>query len=291
MQIALTIVQVAFIGLACGLAIYLVYLKVPHKVPGLQKIDQITKLLPGANCGACGYAGCFAFAQAVAKDPENVTKTPCPIMLADHQMVKEFEVALGLQIDAAAISKKAMLHCKGDSEIMYEYTGVQTCKAAALAGAGFKRCPYACLGLGDCQRACQYDAISIDPEKHVAVIDYDKCTGCGLCPPECPQELINMVPARTKVAFRCNYGELKPIPGRERCGYACIHCRKCFTACNYDAIVWNKQKAEPEFDIEKCTLCGDCIEICPNDTLEFFRGAKQEKPAETAIVADTEPGS
>ncbi len=271
MDLLITIVLIAAIGLLCGLAIYIVYISVPHKVPGLKKIDEINKLLPGMNCGACGYAGCFAFAQQVVNNPQLAASASCPVLLGDSHVVKQLEVALGVTIDADAMSKKAMVRCTGASEQVFEYTGIPSCKAAILIARGFKRCPFACLGMGDCERVCKYDAITIDPEKRTAHIDYVKCTGCGLCAKECPQKLIEMVPGRTTIAFRCNYPELKNIPGRERCENACIHCRKCFKACRYEAISWKKEQAVPEFHPEKCTLCGECIEVCPNRTLEFFK--------------------
>ena len=277
MELALTILAVALIGMVCGMAIYIVYIRVPHKVPGLKKIDEINKLLPGANCGACGMAGCFAFAQHLVRNQALTDEASCPILLSDPQAVKQLEIALGIEIDADAMTRKALLHCKGKSEVVYDYSGVQTCKAASLVSMGFKSCPFACLGLGDCYKACKYDAIRFDREKGIVVIDYVKCTGCALCVKECPQGLIEMVGGKTKIALRCNYNELRPIPGRERCDSACIHCRKCFAACKYDAIIWNKEKAIPEIDSVKCTLCGDCVAICPNNTLEFFRPGDEAK--------------
>ncbi|NLE90915.1 MAG: 4Fe-4S dicluster domain-containing protein [Dehalococcoidales bacterium] len=271
MQLFLTVVLIGLIGLLCGAAIYIVYIRVPHKVPGLGRIDEINSLLPGMNCGACGYAGCFALASELVNNPEKAGEVSCPMLAGDKEAIKALETALGVTIDTDSLSKKTMIHCGGNSEVIFDYSGTQTCKAAALQAGGFKHCPYACLGLGDCMRACKYDAISIDKTRGIAVIDYVKCTGCSLCIKECPQDLIKLVPGKTKIAFRCNYGELKQIAGRERCETGCIHCRKCFNACKYEAITWNKEKAEPEFIADKCTFCGDCIEVCPNNTLEFFR--------------------
>jgi electron transport complex protein RnfB len=275
MQLLLIIFIIGLIGMLCGAIIYIAYVRVPHKVPGLRRIDEINSFLPGMNCGACGYAGCFALASELVNNPEKADVISCPMLAGDKEAIKNLEAALGVSIDPDSLSKKAMLHCTGNSEILFEYTGAQTCKAAALQAGGFKRCPYACLGLGDCMEACAYNAISIDKEKGIAVIDYDKCTGCSLCVKECPQNLIEMVPGKTKIVFGCNYGELRPIAGRERCDTGCTHCRKCFNACQYEAIVWNKEKAEPEFIADKCTFCGDCIEVCPNDTLKFFRTPDQ----------------
>jgi ferredoxin len=135
------------------------------------------------------------------------------------------------------------------------------------------------LGLGDCAKVCPQDAISIDPERNIAVVDWEKCIGCGLCLAECPHGLIELVPAGTKVAFKCNYQPLRDIPGREKCESGCIHCRKCFNACEFDAIIWNKEKAIPEFDMDKCVLCMKCIKECPNSVLKkVFMKAKKKEP-------------
>ncbi len=254
------------IGLASGLVIYWVYLKVPHKVKGLEKAEEISAILPGADCGACGKPGCFGYAQAVAQDPNLVTKTPCTL-LQDPESLGKLEKALGITIDPSAMSKIALIHCGGNSETIYHYSGVETCKAAAQLLSGYRRCPYACLGLEDCAKVCPVDAIFTDQEKNIAVVDPEKCIGCGLCIAECPLNLIELVPGETKITFLCNYGPLKSIPGRERCEYACTHCRKCFKVCEDEAIVWNKEKAVPEFIQEKCTRCGKCIEVCESNTL------------------------
>ena len=264
------------IGLVCGLIIYLVYIKVPQKVKGLEKTEEINSILPGANCGACGKPGCFAYAQALTHDHDLVTKAPCTQMLQDSEKLEQLEKALGMTLDVSAMSKKALIHCGGDSEAIYQYSGIETCKAAAQLLSGYKRCPYACLGLNDCVEVCPVDAIFTDPEKKIVVVNREKCTGCGLCVAECPMNLIELVPADTKIALLCNYQPLKSIPGRERCDYACTHCRKCFKACEDEAIEWDKAKAVPQIIQDKCTLCGKCIEACESHTLADFTKVRKE---------------
>jgi len=127
------------VGLVCGLIIYMVYIKVPQKVKGLEKTEKINSILPGLNCGACGQAGCFGYAQAVTHDHDLVTKTPCPQVLHDAERLEQLEKALGMTLDVSAISKKALIHCGGDSESIYQYSGVETCKAASQLLSGYKR--------------------------------------------------------------------------------------------------------------------------------------------------------
>jgi electron transport complex protein RnfB len=258
---------IAAIGLVCGIIIYIVYVKMPIKVEGIEKTEELTAILPGMNCGACGYPGCFGLAQALAKDPDMISRAPCAILLQDPERLTSMGEALGKTIDASAMQKRALVHCAGNSDIIYHYSGANSCKAATQLLSGYKKCPYACLGLGDCAAVCPQNAISIDPESHTASVDWDKCTGCGLCVAECPKGLIKLVPANTKIAFRCSYTPLRNIPGREKCPSGCIHCRKCLNACEAGAITWNKEKAIPEFDADKCTLCLSCIESCPNGVL------------------------
>jgi len=258
------------IGLFCSIMIIAVDILIPSKIASLKKIEEVSSILPQANCGACGYPGCFGYAQAVVKNPDIFFSSPCMLLLQDKDRVASLEKILGISIDLSKMSKKAVIHCNGKSDIIYEYSGVNSCKAAAQLQSGYKKCPFACLGFGDCAEVCPKDAIYIDEEKNIAVVDDTKCIGCGRCVVECPQNLIEIVPADTKIVLLCSYKELKNIPGRERCESACIHCKKCYNSCKYDAITWNKEVAMPEFNPEKCTLCYECIKACPNDVLHDF---------------------
>ncbi len=265
------------IALACGIIIYLVFVKVPQKVKGLEKTEQINSILPGANCGACGQPGCFAYAQALSQQPDLVTKSPCSMTLNDPERVSQLEKVLDVTLDPSALSKKAVIHCTGNSEVICDYCGAMTCKGAAQLLGGYKRCPYACLGLGDCTAVCPQGAVSIDAEKNVAVIDQSKCTGCGLCVAECPHNLIELVPAETKTVLLCNYQPLRDIPGREKCDFGCIRCRKCVRACEHEAMEWNKEKGAVEIIHEKCTQCNKCIEACERHTLVALAGAEERE--------------
>lgn len=110
----------------------------------------------------------------------------------------------------------------------------------------------------------------IDKEKKIAVIDQEKCNGCGLCRAECPLGLIELVPAGAKLAFLCGYEQIRNVSGREKCDNGCTHCRKCLKACKDEgvmAIEWNKERGIPECNQSKCILCGKCIEACESNTL------------------------
>ncbi len=271
MNVSLIILILSSIGIICGILIFIVNRFLPEEPGSLKRAEEISKYLPGANCGACGYPGCFAYAQALAEDKNIFTTSPCAVALQDPAMLEGLEKVLDMKLDSSAVKKKAVVRCYGNSELIGNYTGIKTCKAASGLIGGFKKCPYACLGLGDCVEACPFNAISIDRKMNVAVVNPDKCTGCGICVEVCPVNVIELVPADSKIVYLCNYQPIRNIPGRERCDRGCIHCKKCFKACDYDAIIWNEERAIPEFDLEKCTLCGECVKACPTNTLlEMF---------------------
>ena len=263
----LTITILSAIGIVCGILIFLVYRFLPKEHESLKKIEEISACLPGANCGACGFPGCFAYAQALAKDKNIFFTNTCATVLQEPAILKELEKTLGIEVDSSKINKKAVVHCYGNSGVIGDYTGIKSCKVATKLVGGNKRCPYGCLGYGDCMAICPNNAISIDKEMNVAVIDPDKCIGCGLCVKECPMGIIKLVPAKANIEYQCNYESLRNISGRERCDMGCLHCKKCFKACENGAIIWDEEKSVPNFDFSKCTMCGKCIEACPRGRL------------------------
>jgi electron transport complex protein RnfB len=278
---AVTILVLVIIGLVLGVLIYVANLVIPQKVKGLGKIDEISSLLPGANCGACGNPSCYGYARLLSGDPEYISKNPCSLILGDNEKLQQLEEVLGINIDSSDIARKAVIRCNGKSELIYDYSGVITCKGAAQLLRGYKKCAFACIGLGDCVAICPHDAISINAEKRIAVIDPETCIGCGLCVVECPQNMIDLIPPQTKVVLLCNYQTLRDLTSREKCESGCVHCRKCLNACEYDAITFNAQRGIPEFDNEKCILCRKCIEVCPSSCLAEFSEAGT--PLESAV--------
>ena len=255
------------IGLLCGVLIFVVHRVLPKEPESLRKTEEVSECLPGMNCGACGYPGCFAYAQALVKDKDIFFTSTCATVLQEPEMLEGLEKLLDLEIDASEMDKKAVVKCYGNSKWLGQYTGVRSCKAASNLAGGPKECPYGCLGFGDCIEVCPVDAIHIDEKENVAVADPDKCTGCGLCVKECPRNIIELVQSYANIVFLCNYGSLKNIPGRKKCDRGCLRCRKCFKVCENDAVIWNEERGIPEFDFSNCTLCGKCIEVCPHDRL------------------------
>ena len=267
----------------CGVIIFFVDKLVPHKVIGIEKTEEIARILPGMNCGACGNPSCFAYAQVLTANPDSVSEGKCVAILQAPEVLESLQEALGVTLDARVVRKRALIHCNGNSEIIFDYSGVETCAAAAQLLSGYKKCPYACLGLGDCIKVCPQDAIFIRSENGGVVVDPEMCNGCGICVAVCPMNLIELVPAETKVAFLCNYIPLRDILGREKCDAGCIHCRKCLRACEYEAVGWDKERAIPRFNIDKCVRCDKCIEACEPKTLAYFNEIKAGARLELSV--------
>jgi len=225
------------------------------------KVKQITDILPGVNCGGCGFPGCAVFAEAVAK--EETSYKGCPA----GGSVAALKIAETMGIEASAESKKtAFIKCHGiDSNVKrnYIYDGPKSCVAASqLAAGGNKSCAYSCIGLASCKNACPFNAIKIIDS--IAEVDSKKCTACGKCVLICPKHLIEIVPERSKIRVLCNSRD----PGRlvrRNCRAGCISCTLCQKACKEGAIIIENNIAR--VDYEKCTLCRACINVCPAKTI------------------------
>ncbi len=266
-QTIVAIVLLSLVGFIAGIAIFVVNRLLPKEDESLQKATEIKEYLPGADCGACGHPGCFAYAQATAKDREVVVKSPCRILAKDEEGTKRLGEYLGLEIDTTQIAQKAVVHCTGDSPVIGAYRGITTCKGATHVGGGFKECPYACLGFGDCAAVCPTDAITVDPAQLVAVVDWEACIGCGMCVKTCPRSLIELIPSDMPQYLGCNYLSAKDVAGRKKCSVGCIHCKLCVKASENGEVTWNDERDLPFFDPEKRLVAAAAIEKCPRSII------------------------
>ncbi|MBN2426272.1 MAG: RnfABCDGE type electron transport complex subunit B [Calditrichaceae bacterium] len=228
------------------------------------RIAEVNEMLPGANCGGCGFAGCLAFAEHLVKNED--TDAICPV--ASGEEMQKILAFLGRE---AAVGEKmvASLMCNGthdNCKSQMDYAGIEDCWAATLVTDSTKACSFACIGLGSCVKACNFDAMHI--ENGIVVIDDEKCTGCGLCVPACPKNLLHMRPYKKYITVAC-YNTDRGADARKACTVACIGCLKCEKACNYDAIHVNNFLAK--IDYQKCTNCGDCVTVCPTNSI-IIRG-------------------
>ncbi|MBE5945494.1 MAG: RnfABCDGE type electron transport complex subunit B [Lachnospiraceae bacterium] len=217
---------------------------------------KVREILPGNNCGGCGYPGCDGLAAAIAKGEAKANA--CPV--GGEEVAKKIAEIVGGDTDAVKLV--AHVRCAGNcdkAKDAYEYVGPKDCKLAANApGGGPKACSYGCLGFGSCVKACQFDAITI--VEGIAVIDKDKCKSCGMCVAQCPRNIIEMVPYDAGAIVECvshDFGkDVKAV-----CQAGCIGCGICAKNCPKEAIEIVDKLAK--VDYSKCTGCGTCKEKCP----------------------------
>lgn len=211
------------LSLASCLAVVLAIANSKLKVFEDPRIDVVSDLLPGSNCGACGYPGCRGFAEKVVAG--EVQPSGCPVGGPDGAAI----IADYLGVDAGEAEKKvARLLCAGGDDVavqMAEYEGYPSCRSAAIVGGGGKACRYGCLGFGDCEAVCTFDAIVMGPTG-LPVVDVDKCTSCGDCVDICPKGLYEILPVKQRLLVQCK-SELEGDEIIEQCKVACTACGRC----------------------------------------------------------------
>ncbi len=261
-QILYPALSIGVIGLFFGAI--LAFASIIFKVEKDERIDKIAEILPGANCGGCGFAGCSAFAQAIVEDGAPITS--CNLMTAE----KAQQIAKIMGVEAGEIVKKfAVVHCNGSCDKCSdkcEIFGIDDCVAAASLGTGPKSCEYGCMGLGSCVKVCSENAITI--EKGIAVIDKEKCIGCGKCASICPKNLIEMVPQKRTAIVKCASKD-KGVIVKAYCDAGCIGCKICEKKCPKEGITVIDNLAV--IDYEKCVGCGICAKECPKGVIEIIK--------------------
>jgi len=247
--------------IALFLGIIIVIVSRVFAVPVDTRLEDIKAILPGANCGACGFTGCEGYAQSMADGDPNTGK--CPV--GGAEVAQELSRYLGVAAPSF-IPKVAHVHCQGTvdhTQKRFEYRGTMSCSAAQNLFSGPNSCTYGCMGYGDCAVACPYGAIYVT--EGIAHVDSSKCTACGLCVKTCPKQLIEIIPKHLNAySVKCK----NKWPGaqtRKNCSIGCIGCQKCFKTCQYGAITMDGPLAI--IDQDKCTHCGECELVCPTGAI------------------------
>lgn len=246
-----------FIGIFLGLADKKFAVEVDEKE------EAILGVLPGNNCGGCGYPGCSGLAAAIAAGEAPVNA--CPVGGAPVG-AKVAEI-MG-QEAAEQVHEVAYVKCAGTcdkAKTDYEYQGVSDCiMVNMMQNGGPKTCNYGCIGEGTCVKACPFDAIHI--VDGVAVVDKEKCKACGKCIAVCPRHLIELIPYEQKHMVQCSSQD-KGKDVMAACAVGCIGCRMCAKVCPAEAITVENNIAH--IDSTKCVNCGACAEKCPKKIIRI----------------------
>lgn len=248
-------VVVGALGLVIGLLLSLAAKK--FAVETDERVGEVRELLPGVNCGSCGFAGCDACAEALVSGEAKLSA--CPVVNSENR--GKIGELLGIAAEEG-VKLVAFVACDGTCEKTprkYVYYGIKDCRdAAAMVGNGDKACSFGCLGYGTCEANCQFDAIHV--VNGVAVVDKDKCQHCGMCVRNCPKHLIRLIPYDDTMQVYCsNTGRGASV--KKTCDSGCIGCGLCAKNCEAGAITMENNL--PVFDESKCTMCGKCAEKCP----------------------------
>lgn len=257
--IVTAVVVVGGVGLFLG--IFLGIASIVFKVAVDEKEEAVLGVLPGNNCGGCGYPGCSGLAAAIAKGEAPVNA--CPV--GGEPVGKKIAAIMGVKA-GESVRMTAFVKCAGDCDKttkIYEYSGVEDCGMVRyVPDGGAKSCNYGCLGYGNCVSACPFDAIHI--VNGIAKVDKEKCKACGKCVAACPKQLIELIPYEAKAVVACSSKDKGPVT-MKACQTGCIGCSLCVKVCPSEAVTVTDFHAH--IDQSKCTGCGACKEKCPKKAI------------------------
>ena len=283
------VISLGSIGFAASVILFFVAQK--FKVIEDPRIDDVEEHLPGANCGGCGLAGCRAFAEAMVKaaDSGDISGLNCPA--GGNELMSVLAPILGMVAEERE-PQIAVVRCSGSrvnapQKILYD--GPATCAFAHALSSGESGCPNGCLGLSDCVVSCTFDAIYMDEETGLPVVDEELCVACGACVKACPRAIIELrnKGKKSKRIYVSCINQEKGALSRKSCKVACIGCGKCVKICPHDAITLENNLAY--IDYEKCKLCRKCAPECPTSAIVELnfppRKEREPKAAEAGSEA------
>lgn len=255
-----TLVFLAGLGTVFGIGIAFAAKKFAVQID--PRVEKVKDYLAHAHCGACGYAGCEQYAEAVVKNPDVAPNLCTPSGSKNQEMVA---LITGKKAEIRE-PQFARIMCQGSgskSRKKFIYEGVIDCRAAVLAGGGDKACAYGCLGYGTCTRVCPFDALHMGDDG-LPIVDIKKCTGCRKCEQACPKKVIEVLPGSKMVLVSCHSRD-KGGDTKKNCDPGCIACGICVKVCPFDAP--SVQNNFSRIDINKCKVCGLCVTKCPTKAI------------------------
>lgn len=260
-----TVLLMGGLGVLAAAVLYFVARKFYVKED--ERIGRVEEVLPGANCGACGFKGCHDFACACVS-AATLEGMFCPG--AGAAGMEQIAGILGMKA-GKSVSRLAVVSCAGSCSLrpdVRRYDGVRRCAIEASFCEGESDCAYGCLGCGDCAEACPYDALHIDAESLLPVVNTLKCVGCGRCADVCPRGVMQMavVPeGQNSIVYVACKNKDRGAQAMKECQVSCIGCGKCKKVCEYSAVSLSGPLAY--IDPEVCTRCGACVEACPRHSI------------------------
>ena len=233
------------------------------------RIDELTDILPGANCGACGFAGCRAFAEAAVEGI--VAPAGCTVM-GEGEVD---DVAAMIGVDAGeAVKRVARLLCAGGSQVAPRkaiYDGLESCAAAVAVSGGGKACSWGCVGLSDCAVSCDFDAIRMN-EFDLPEVDIELCTACGDCVDACPLDLFVLMPLDHKLIVQCK-NLLEGDAATDVCAVACDACGRCAADAPEVVLISNGLAIVDYEAIDRATPAATAR--CPTGAIQWVEGAQE----------------
>ena len=255
----MAVLALSILGLGFGIG--LAYANRIFFVKTDPKIEKILSVLPGTNCGTCGFAGCPALAEAIAEGKA----APDACFSGGYAVHEKITGILGVPVKIKA-RQVATLICAGGKRApdKHRYYGPKNCVLANMYQGGHKGCEFGCIGFASCVKACAFDAMAMD-DNDLPAIDKDKCTACGKCVAICPKNILELRPAQSHIWVACNSTDKAPAV-MKLCGYGCIACGKCVAACKFSAIRMVNNLAK--IDYNNCTNCRQCVLVCPTKCIK-----------------------
>lgn len=244
------------------------------------KIEAVRAALPGANCGACGYAGCDSYAEAVVVEPDVPVNKCSPGKAAVAEKIAEITG----KTPAEAGEVISVLRCsrnEGNVKRKHHYVGFDSCQAAAIAFGGQWECEFACLGLGDCEAACPFHAIHM--ENGMPVIDPEECTGCGVCIHKCPKGVLQLLPTDAPVYVPCSTKD-KGKAVTNVCEAGCIHCMACTR--KSDAVEMKNGRIEIDYDKLTPEDAEACVKACNRQFIFRYTDPRKQAKAVEEVKAE-----